>query len=66
MYGWTLNPYNVNIMLRGISHTQNDKYYKISLIGDTYRVVKLIETETEWWLSGAERNREGRDLLFNG
>ena len=40
-------------MLRGISHTQNDKYYMISLIGDTYRVVKLIETETEWWLSGA-------------
>lgn len=53
-------------MLRGISQTQKDEDYMISLIGDTYRVVKLTETETEWWLLGAERNGEGRDLLFNG
>ena len=38
-------------MLGGISQTQKDKYYMISLI-DIYRVVKLIEAENRMVVVG--------------
>ena len=39
-------------MVGGISQIQKDKYYMISLIGDTYRVVKLVEAENRMVVVG--------------
>ena len=54
-----------NVMLRGISQTQKDKYCMIPLIGDTQNG-QTQRQKIQWWLSGAGRNGGGGDILFNG
>ena len=53
-----------DIKLSEISQLQKDKHHMIYLY-EVARVVKLIETEVQWWFPRAGGGRNG-EFLFNG